>query len=207
MNIKPSNMTETKWRLFKVAIDLFAQKGYKHVSVREIAEVMQCWQGSIYNHISSKEDFLTEAFDFYMAHYTAILPPLPDFVGLLDTLKPDEIWDKVYPLEFDEPELAEIMPKILLIALTERFTFPAAKALCDTVFFDIQRKYLSALLREMHQRGMIEPVDVDILSGILASVDIWASLNAGGNLEVPLRDWHRSHKLIFSLLKYKTPND
>ncbi len=109
MIIKPSNMTETKWRLLKTAIDLFAQKGYKHVSVREIAEVMQCWQGSIYNHIASKEDFLTEAFDFYMTNYTAALPPLEEILAMLDTVKPEEIWDKVYPLEFDDSELSEIM--------------------------------------------------------------------------------------------------
>ena len=49
-----------KERILHAAIELFAQKGYSGVTMREIAEKVQIKAASIYNHFSGKEALLEE---------------------------------------------------------------------------------------------------------------------------------------------------
>lgn len=46
--------------LLAIATDLFARRGYERTTVREIADAMGIESGSLYSHISSKEDLLRE---------------------------------------------------------------------------------------------------------------------------------------------------
>lgn len=46
--------------LLAVATDLFARLGYERTTVRELADAMGIESGSLYSHISSKEDLLRE---------------------------------------------------------------------------------------------------------------------------------------------------
>lgn len=44
----------TKEKIFNVSLDLFSQKGYDSVSLREIAEEVGIKKSSIYSHYSSR---------------------------------------------------------------------------------------------------------------------------------------------------------
>ena len=46
--------------ILMAATELFAKKGYKHTSVRDIAESVGLLGGSLYHHIKSKEDLFVE---------------------------------------------------------------------------------------------------------------------------------------------------
>ena len=46
--------------LLAIATDLFARLGYERTTVRELADAMGIESGSLYSHISSKEDLLRE---------------------------------------------------------------------------------------------------------------------------------------------------
>lgn len=46
--------------IIKIAKTLFRERGYKSVSMRDIAKVMDFKAASLYNHISSKEEILAE---------------------------------------------------------------------------------------------------------------------------------------------------
>lgn len=50
--------TQTKDKIFDVAIDLFSKKGYDSVSIRTIASNVGIKESSIYNHYSSKKEIL-----------------------------------------------------------------------------------------------------------------------------------------------------
>ena len=44
--------------IFQIATEIFYQKGYAHTSTRDIAAAAGILKGSLYAHVSSKEDFL-----------------------------------------------------------------------------------------------------------------------------------------------------
>lgn len=58
--------TTTKEKIFNVAIDLFSQKGYNEVSIREIAKEVGIKESSIYYHYSKKEDILDKIFEYFL---------------------------------------------------------------------------------------------------------------------------------------------
>lgn len=62
--MQPSKRSDTKMKILKVAIDLFAAKGFDHVTIREIAREVGIKGSSIYNHFQGKDDILEEIFRF-----------------------------------------------------------------------------------------------------------------------------------------------
>lgn len=48
----------TKQKIFLVALDMFAAKGYSAVSVQQIAEIVGIKSASVYNHYPTKQDIL-----------------------------------------------------------------------------------------------------------------------------------------------------
>ncbi|MDR3269997.1 MAG: TetR/AcrR family transcriptional regulator [Peptococcaceae bacterium] len=55
----------TKQLIMLAAIELFAKKGYRETSVREIAAASNITEASMYNHFSSKNEILSNILDDY----------------------------------------------------------------------------------------------------------------------------------------------
>ncbi len=77
-----SNEMTTKERIFDAALDLFAQKGFDAVSMREIAEAVGIKKASLYSHFASKDEILERIFEYPISTLTVIAP----LVAVLPTL-------------------------------------------------------------------------------------------------------------------------
>jgi AcrR family transcriptional regulator len=60
----------TKEKIFDSSIELFSQKGYDAVSMREIAREVGIRESSIYNHFKNKEAILDFIIDYFMSEIT-----------------------------------------------------------------------------------------------------------------------------------------
>src|SRR3954451_13240345 len=59
----PDSRTETRSRreeLLRIAAELFASKGFRNTTVRDIAEAAGILSGSLYHHFDSKESMVDE---------------------------------------------------------------------------------------------------------------------------------------------------
>ena len=63
---------DTAERIFDAAIDLFAQKGYDNVSIRDIATAVGIKESSIYKHYTNKEAILQKIIQYPIAKIYAI---------------------------------------------------------------------------------------------------------------------------------------
>ena len=59
--------TDTRSRVQKVALELFAEQGYEKTSLREIAESLGVTKAALYYHFKSKEDIVHSFTDDYFA--------------------------------------------------------------------------------------------------------------------------------------------
>ncbi len=59
--------TNTRERLFEIALDLFSEKGVDGTSIRDIVGKAGISAAAFYNHYKSKDDLLQEIYGFYMA--------------------------------------------------------------------------------------------------------------------------------------------
>lgn len=56
----------TKERIFSVAIDLFAQKGFDAISLREIAEAAGIRKATLYYYFTTKDEILENIFEYFL---------------------------------------------------------------------------------------------------------------------------------------------
>lgn len=75
----------TKEKIFDISIDLFSQKGFDAVSVREIAREVGIRESSIYNHYKNKEAILDAIIDYFMSELTLSSPPEEEMEKLMET--------------------------------------------------------------------------------------------------------------------------
>ncbi|MGZ7118643.1 MAG: TetR/AcrR family transcriptional regulator, partial [Methanobacterium sp.] len=75
----------TKEKIFDVSIDLFSQRGFDAVSVREIAREVGIRESSIYNHYKSKEAILDAIIDYFMSELAQSGPPEEEMEKLMET--------------------------------------------------------------------------------------------------------------------------
>ena len=54
----------TRQRIFEASLDLFAQKGFDAVSMREIAEAVGIKKASLYSHFASKDELIEQIFSY-----------------------------------------------------------------------------------------------------------------------------------------------
>jgi AcrR family transcriptional regulator len=70
---EPEEMT-TKEKIFEASLDLFAQKGFDAVSMREIAEAVGIKKASLYSHFSGKDELLEKLLEYPMTMLMNIGP-------------------------------------------------------------------------------------------------------------------------------------
>ncbi|MCB7069648.1 TetR/AcrR family transcriptional regulator [Caldibacillus sp. 210928-DFI.2.22] len=66
----------TKEKIFYISLDLFSQKGFSGVSIREITREVGIKESSLYNHFSSKDEILESILNFFREDFSKTLPPL-----------------------------------------------------------------------------------------------------------------------------------
>jgi AcrR family transcriptional regulator len=70
MKNKKKSKINTKQKILEASINLFSQKGYDAVSIREIAREVNIRESSIYNHYKNKEAILDTIIDYFMSEIT-----------------------------------------------------------------------------------------------------------------------------------------
>lgn len=78
----------TKERIRDVAIDLFSQKGYNAVSVRDIARLVEIHESTIYSHYKGKDDIMDSIIESLIEEFKSISNGMP-FDELLDKYEPE----------------------------------------------------------------------------------------------------------------------
>ncbi|HEX2820123.1 MAG TPA: helix-turn-helix domain-containing protein [Streptosporangiaceae bacterium] len=69
----PTPRTDTRSRVQKVALELFAEQGYEKTSLREIAERLGVTKAALYYHFKSKEDIVHSFTEDYFAQFDALV--------------------------------------------------------------------------------------------------------------------------------------
>ncbi len=125
----------TKERIFDVALELFSQKGFDAVSVREIAREVGIRESSIYNHYKNKEAILDTIIDYFMNELyqsgfseeeeSALLEESPEaylqqgarmYMESINTPQMEKIWRLVSIETYHNDKIREFFKKELLDA-------------------------------------------------------------------------------------------
>lgn len=108
--------TQTKDKIFDMALDLFSKKGYDSVSIRTIASEVGIKESSIYNHYSSKKDILMSILNYFEEYFKG--NPLDDEnIRKLLEENPEEFYhqgSEMFKQQIFEEKILKIMKLIFV---------------------------------------------------------------------------------------------
>jgi AcrR family transcriptional regulator len=162
-NVKRSRGEETKQRILDTAIDLFSQKGYKGVSIRELARSVGIKESSIYNHYGSKDEILTAVLDLFTSKMEGTELKEDEIDERISALSPEEFWRAGTSKFMESTEDARV-EKISLIVFQEMFRDGRARDIALRELFSRQQGLVELVFEKMKGRGMIGQLDTTALA-------------------------------------------
>ncbi len=152
----------TKERIFDVALDLFAQKGFDAVSMREIAEAVGIRKASLYSHFSSKDDLLERLFEYPMARLANIGPHGTDAEQMIVSMGVDGFMVMAGGV-FNQWIASREMEKIWRVICIELYHNEPMKKFYEK-FTGEAIAYWRSNFGIMMKHGLIKPLDADALA-------------------------------------------
>lgn len=157
----------TKEKITEEALTLFAEKGYKGTSVKNIADAVGIKDASLYNHFKSKQEILDSIVELISKHISNLsqilgLPQedetdIPSFdyfrkIGL-DELK------KVTRESFEFYLTDSYISRFWRIAQIEQYANPEIYSMFRKIFMEDAISYQETLFQEMMKQGVFYPGD------------------------------------------------
>ena len=161
--MKRSRGEKTKNRILEEAIELFAKKGYKGVSIRELARSVGIKESSIYNHYGSKDEILTAILDLFTSKMEGTVLTEDEIEEKITAYSPEEFWWVGTSKFMDATESAR-MEKISLIVFQEMFRDVRARDIALKELFSRQQELIELIFTKMKERGIIGQMDTEALA-------------------------------------------
>ena len=158
-----SREATTKEKILQVSIDLFAQKGFRDVSVREIAAALGIKASSLYKHYQSKEDILEHIFILFRQTMEQTAFPQEQLRQAIGLLSPgrflQESFERFKRIMWD-PTIARIA-KIITI---EQQRNRSVRQFFLRELIDKPTQTLQFAFDLMVENGRIDPLDTGMLA-------------------------------------------
>lgn len=148
-------MNKTKQKIFEISVELFSQKGFSAVSVREIARNVGIKESSLYNHYQNKDDILAKIFDYYETTMEKTTPSEEYLAQKINALPTQEFWEKGLAIFQQATQKSEIQ-KISKIVLLEMFRNERARDIALNEFFTRQQNLTETIFSSMQKKGLIK---------------------------------------------------
>lgn len=156
--VKNEPTLTTKGRILETAINLFAEKGFNDVSIRDLTKAVGIKESSLYNHFSSKQQILEDIFDYLVKHFESITPSEMDMVKNYEKMTPEDFVEStlgVFKLYMGDPKLMKIW-RILSI---ERFRNKQANEFLVARLIEDALNYQAKVLEYMMAKGTVKKAD------------------------------------------------
>lgn len=153
----------TKDRILEAAIDLFAEKGYGEVSIREITRAVGIKESSLYNHFLSKQQILDEIFDYLKRQFDALTVSEEAVAAMMEHITPEGFIDlsiKSFQTYLGNP----LFVRIWRILSIERFTNARARELFNRHFIDEPMDFQARVFAALMDKGMIPRANPKVLA-------------------------------------------
>lgn len=190
---------DTRRTIFSAAMQLFAEKGYNSVPVREIADRVGIRPASIYNHFESKEAILTEIYRYFDNGMEAQRPDLDRLLALAETEHPHEVMRQtsfIFPSDKTRLMAQAMRVTSSMMGFDQRADELLSKNLVEMVY-----GYDPPILQRMVALGRIEPMDVQGFTLLHSCYNHSTAVRFFTDHALDTGDWLKGLDLLFAMLK------
>ncbi len=164
IDLKSQPITNSnKEKILNTAIDLFSNKGFNAVSVRDITRGVGIKESSLYNHFKSKDEILETIFWNFRMETAKIMPPVDQLETIFTFMGPKEFLEeglKNFKNHISDP----VIEKIWLIIFLEQYRNSIAR---DIYLHDIVEKtlhFIEFAFSKFISLGQIKPLNPKLLA-------------------------------------------
>ena len=151
----------TKEKIMLASIDLFAEKGYKEISVREIAKAVGIKASSLYKHYENKEDILESIFAMFQEKMGQTAFPQEELKGYVNSVSPETYFYESFEL-FKKIMWAPVFVKIARIITIEHRRSQSVRKFFLEELIEKPAQMLRDVLDIMTENGSIGRVDTRV---------------------------------------------
>jgi AcrR family transcriptional regulator len=155
--------TSTKDRILEATIDLFAQRGYAAVSIREITRAVGIKESSLYNHFQNKEELLETILAMFRREFQSIIPPTESLDALLAQMEPGQFLRTGF-LRYREQLSSPLIGKLWQFICIEQYRDPRARDLVLKYVLHGSLHFLENVFSRLSATRRIKPLDPSMLA-------------------------------------------
>lgn len=153
----------TKDKIFYTSLDLFSQRGFSGVSIREITREVGIKESSLYNHYRNKDAILEDIFTFFRNDFSKTLPPVD---ALDDILKVNSVESflKAGHRNFKKYMEDENGQKMWRILQVEQYRSSLAREIILNDLFKTTIQFLEIVFSKLIEMKKIRPLNPKMLA-------------------------------------------
>ena len=152
-----------KDKIFDLSIELFSEKGFHEVSIRDIAGKAGIKQSSLYNHFRSKDEILIDIYELFKAEASNIFPTEDHLDEIIANCTALEFLKRGNQL-FLEHMLNIRMEKIWRILFIEQRSDQRATNIVLEESFNKSLSFIEISLNKMMEQNKIKKINIRICS-------------------------------------------
>jgi AcrR family transcriptional regulator len=155
-----SSAKGTKEKIFLRAVQLFSDKGYSSVGIRQLCALVGIKEASFYNHFKSKEALLEAILDRWREVNERTIVDEGELIAVSLKGGPKAMIGFIMDA-FAKVTNNPLVHAILAIVRMEGFTNARARAIAVKNMYYYRKGFTLAALRAMHEAGMIADLDLE----------------------------------------------
>lgn len=157
-------MNDTKQRILDVALDLFSQKGFSGVSIRDICKVVDIKESSVYYHFKNKQDIFDELLQHFEIMATNLMFQLEQAITTTQITIERDLFEKTCDCFFEKYLMDEYCNKIMRLLSIEHFSNNTIQKIYDDWIFDKPLKFQAKVFSLLMEIGTIKPANSKYLA-------------------------------------------
>lgn len=196
----------TKEKIFDSAIDLFSQRGYNGVSIRELAKSVGIKESSIYSHFINKEDILNHILDYHHGGMLSKRVAISSLENEINFMAPRDVVKLIF-FNYGKNDDQRI-DKTARIIFMEQYVNAKAKDFVQKYMLEEPVEYYKSLFTLMQSKGRIKgSIDLEIAAqelnyGFLGiSLDMALVRQQGGEVSQILKKISNHVDFIFEQIE------
>lgn len=146
---------ETKERILKNALDMFARSGYDSVSIRDIAAAVDIKESSIYYHFKNKQDILDSLVLQYQNYTSELIKMLQDSMHAMDTERSFS-WDWLQEYYFEKYLFDSFCNQMMRFMMIEQFHNEQMQMLYNHFLFELPKEIQTGAFTKLARLGIME---------------------------------------------------
>lgn len=157
-------MSATKEKILEVSLNLFSERGFSAVSIRDICKQVDIKESSIYYHFKNKQTILEELLSRFQNTAAGMMNRLEHSLTTNQEPLSENFYQVVCDHFFEDYLMDDFCNRVIRLMMIEQFHNEQIKETYDHWMFDVPLEFQSGIFAMLAGFGVIRNTDSDHLA-------------------------------------------